>query len=50
MGVSANATVAEIDAAFRRLAPAAHPDTNSGSNAAMTRLNVARDDGRKARG
>lgn len=44
LGVGAQATRAEVEAAFRRLAPAAHPDTG-GSNAAMTRLNSARAQG-----
>lgn len=43
------ATVADIEKAFRRLAPAAHPD-RGGSDAAMARLNAARDAGRAARG
>ncbi|WP_347271875.1 J domain-containing protein [Rhizorhabdus histidinilytica] len=48
LGVSAAAAVDEIDAAYRRLAPAAHPD-RGGSDAAMARLNAARDAGRAAR-
>lgn len=48
LGVGEGASVAEIDAAYRRLAPGAHPDTG-GSDAAMARLNSARDAGRKAR-
>jgi hypothetical protein len=47
LGLSANATPAEVDAAYRRLAREAHPDTG-GSDAAMARLNAARDQGRAA--
>lgn len=45
--VASTATLAEIDAAWRELAKTAHPD-QGGSNAAMARLNAARDQGRKA--
>lgn len=48
LGVAATASIAEIDAAWRKLAPHAHPDRD-GSDAAMARLNVARDAGRAAR-
>ena len=44
LGVSSGATEAEIKAAYRGLAPKAHPDSG-GSDAAMARLNTARDDG-----
>jgi len=46
--VQPSATIAEIDAAYRRKASSAHPDSG-GSDAAMSRLNVARDQGRKSR-
>ena len=42
LGVGCQATTAEIEAAYRRLARAAHPDTG-GSDASMSRLNAARD-------
>jgi hypothetical protein len=48
LGVSANATVAELDAAWRALIRDAHPD-KTGSNAAA-RLNAARDEGRRLAG
>jgi hypothetical protein len=44
LGVRSNATAEEIREAYRRLAPARHPDTG-GSNAAMAELNAARDEG-----
>jgi DnaJ-domain-containing protein 1 len=47
LGVSASASAAEIDAAYRAKARAAHPDTG-GSDAAMARLNAARDRARLA--
>jgi hypothetical protein len=47
--VRRDASVDEITAAYRRLAAKAHPDTG-GSDAAMARLNAARDQGRKERG
>jgi hypothetical protein len=47
LGVSRTASIAEIEAAWRKLAPAAHPDTG-GSDAAMSRIKAARDAGRKA--
>jgi hypothetical protein len=47
LGVRESAGVAEIDAAYYRLAPAAHPD-HGGSDEAMARLNTARDEGRTA--
>ena len=49
LGVSANATAAEIDAAYRAKARDAHPDSG-GSDAAMSRINAARDAARKALG
>lgn len=44
LGVSERATRSEISIAYRKLAATAHPD-QGGSNAAMARLNTARDDG-----
>lgn len=44
LGVGVQATAAEINARYRELARAAHPDTG-GSEAAMARLNAARDAG-----
>jgi hypothetical protein len=44
LGVSVSATEAEIKSAYRTLAMAAHPD-QGGSDAAMARLNAARDEG-----
>lgn len=44
LGVSANATRAEIDTAYRRLAATHHPD-RGGDGQAMARINAARDDG-----
>jgi len=43
--VDANATAAEIDVAYKKLAKFAHPDMPGGSEAAMGALNVARDQG-----
>lgn len=44
LGVSAHASEAEINDAYRRLARAAHPDNKeTGSDDAIRRLNVARD-------
>jgi hypothetical protein len=48
LGVQPNATPAEINAAYRRKAAEKHPDTG-GSHAAMAELNVARDEGLRAR-
>src|SRR5579859_3932204 len=45
LGVAPGASVDEIQAAYRRLAKAVHPDLNSGSTAAaarMARVNVAK--------
>ncbi len=47
LGVPASAGADEIEAAYRRLAKSAHPDTG-GSTAAMARLNAARDAGKAA--
>lgn len=49
LGVSRSATQAEINAAYRDKARTAHSDTG-GSDAAMSRLNVARDQALKERG
>lgn len=49
LGVPASATVDQIRAAWRERAAIAHPD-KGGSDAAMARLNAARDDGLAARG
>lgn len=50
LGVSRAATASEIKIAFRKLAAAAHPDKPGGSNAAMARLNAARDEGLRSAG
>lgn len=47
LGVGADATSAEIEAAYRKLAQERHPD-KGGSEAAMAELNGARDAARKA--
>lgn len=47
LGVGPSATPAEIDAAWRELMRAAHPD-RGGTTAAATRLNTARDEGKRA--
>lgn len=47
LGLRQGATESEIASAYRRLAKAAHPD-NGGSDAAMARLNTARDAGLRA--
>lgn len=44
LGVSQSASQAEIDASFMALAKSAHPD-KGGSDAAMARLNLARENG-----
>ena len=44
LGVSERANRAEISIAYRKLANGAHPD-KGGSDAAMARINAARDDG-----
>lgn len=49
LGVPQSASATDIDAAYRALAFEAHPD-RGGSDAAMARLNGARDAGRRARG
>lgn len=43
LGVGIQATAAEIDTAYRAKAKEAHPDKPGGSDAAMARLNAARD-------
>lgn len=48
LGVTASASADQIEAAYRKLAKGAHPDAG-GSNAAMARLNAARDQGKEAR-
>ncbi|MDK2757515.1 MAG: J domain-containing protein [Blastomonas fulva] len=48
LGVSPDASLSEIEAAFRHLAKQAHADAG-GSDAAMVRLNLARDAARKDR-
>jgi hypothetical protein len=47
LGVRADATVFEIDRAYRDLAKTAHPD-QGGSDHEMARLNAAREQGRRA--
>jgi hypothetical protein len=49
LGVAPDAGPAEIEAAYRAKAKAAHPDAG-GSEAAMAELNAARDQGRKHSG
>lgn len=49
LGVAPDASLTEIEAAFRALAKQAHADTG-GSDEAMIRLNLARDEARMARG
>jgi len=44
LGVSANASPAEIDEAYRRLAMKHHPDRGGGEHE-MSRINAARDEG-----
>jgi len=44
LGVSVSASIDEINAAYRSMAKSAHSD-HGGSDAAMSRLNVARDQG-----
>lgn len=48
LGVTATATVEQINAAYRALARERHPDSG-GSDAMMADLNTARDAGLKAR-
>lgn len=48
LGVAENATVAEIDAAYKRLAAVNHPD-KGGSAEEMAAINAARAQGRRAR-
>ena len=47
LGVSEEASVAEIDQAYRKLAKKHHPD-NGGSHEQMAQINVAREEGRRA--
>lgn len=47
LGVPSNATLAQVEARWRELARTAHPDAG-GTDAAMSRLNTARDAGRLA--
>lgn len=47
LGVSRDATLSEIDAAYRRLAAERHPDRPGGSDAMMAELNRARDEARQ---
>ncbi len=47
LGVSAAATGAEVEAAYKALADKAHPDKPGGSTEAMSRLNRARDQFKK---
>lgn len=49
LGVTSSATPADIDAAWRTLIRAAHPD-HGGSDQAAARLNRARDEGKRANG
>lgn len=48
LGVTEDATAAEVNAAYREKARAAHPDIAGGSTAAMAELNEARAEGLKA--
>ncbi len=50
LNVPQAATREEINAAYRKLAQEAHPDKPGGSDAAMARLNAARDQGLRERG
>lgn len=43
LGLAGPGSKAEVEAAYRRLAAAAHPDKAGGSEAAMAELNTARD-------
>ena len=47
LGVEPDATIEDIDAAFRRLSLTAHPD-KGGSHEQQARLSMARDAGRHA--
>lgn len=49
LGVRANATIVEIQDAYRREARASHPDVPGGSAEAMQRVNTARDRAMEAR-
>ena len=50
LGVGRDASLSEIEAAWRRLAAERHPDKPGGSDAEMADLNRARDEARKERG
>lgn len=43
LGVSANASAAEVNSAHRRMRGKAHPDRNGGDNSKMSAINEARD-------
>lgn len=45
LGVGANASREEIEAAYRRLAMSHHPDRRGGDGSQMARINAARDEG-----
>jgi hypothetical protein len=45
LGVKSDATLEQIETAFRRKASAAHPDKPGGSSGEMSRLNWAREEG-----
>ncbi|WP_160119676.1 J domain-containing protein [Rhodovarius lipocyclicus] len=49
IGAQATASMADIEAAYRQAARRAHPDTPTGSHAAMAELNAAMDQARKER-
>lgn len=50
LGVRPEATIAQIEAAWREKIADAHPDRHGGSDAAAARVNRARDEGRRAAG
>jgi hypothetical protein len=49
LGLTSNASIDDIEAAFRRLARERHPD-HGGTDAQMAELNKARDEARRAKG